>query len=63
MRNLFALLLMISLTPAVAALVGCGEEKPDPRSRPDFVDTSDPSKIQMLPSNPNQPANQPAKQP
>ncbi len=27
--------------------VGCGESKPDPRSRPDFVDTSDPTKVQM----------------
>lgn len=31
---------------------GCGESKPDPRDRPDFVDTSDPSKLDLLPALP-----------
>ncbi len=39
-------LLIAGLFMLVCA-VGCGESKPDPRSRPDFVDTSDPTKVQM----------------
>jgi hypothetical protein len=27
------------------SFAGCGKSKPDPRDRPDFVDTSDPSAI------------------
>jgi hypothetical protein len=30
------------------ALPGCsGQSKPDPRTRPDFVDTTDPSKVSL----------------
>jgi hypothetical protein len=43
MRRLCALLLFAVL------VVGCGEKKEDPTKRPGFQDTSDPSKIQMLP--------------
>ena len=28
-------------------LTGCGEKKPDPRTQPGFVDTTDPSKVTM----------------
>ncbi len=45
MRRLFALLLLAVL------VVGCGEEKEDPTKREGFIDTSDPSKIQMMPPN------------
>ncbi len=48
MRRLFALLLLAVL------VVGCGEKKEDPTKRPGFQDTSDPSKIQMLPPDANQ---------
>jgi hypothetical protein len=40
MRRVFALLLLL---PCLLPVFGCGGGKPDPRSRPDFVDTTDPS--------------------
>jgi hypothetical protein len=47
MRRIFMLLLTFSAL--LMPCVGC-ESKPDPRDRPDFVDTSDPSKVGgMLP--------------
>jgi len=33
----------------VVAVTGCAKKRPDPKARPDFVDTSDPSKVQMKP--------------
>jgi hypothetical protein len=42
MSKLVALLLLLLL---MLPLAGCGSSKPDPRDRPDFVDTSDPSSI------------------
>jgi hypothetical protein len=40
MRPLFAVL---TLCFTVLSVIGCGgESKPDPRDRPDFIDTSDP---------------------
>lgn len=41
MRYLLGGLLILVCT------AGCGESKPDPRNRPDFVDTTDPSKVTM----------------
>jgi hypothetical protein len=46
MRRIFALLLLAVL------VVGCGEKKEDPTKKEGFIDTSDPSKIQMMPPNP-----------
>ncbi len=43
MRRLFALLLLAVL------VAGCGEKKEDPTKQEGFIDTSDPTKIQMLP--------------
>ncbi len=37
------LALLLVLLPCLMAVPGCGGGKPDPRSRPDFVDTTDPS--------------------
>jgi len=45
MRGVFALLLCLLLVP----YVGCGGGKPDPRDRPDFVDTTDPGSV-VVPS-------------
>jgi hypothetical protein len=42
MRRVLVLLLLV---PLFAFVVGCGESKPDPRERADFVDTSDPSTV------------------
>jgi hypothetical protein len=39
------LILALMLLCFSISLAGCGESKPDPRSRPDFVDTSDPSAV------------------
>jgi hypothetical protein len=51
MKKCLSLLLLAGF---VAAL-GCAKE-PDPRSRPDFVDTSDPSKVmETMKQPPNQP--------
>jgi hypothetical protein len=36
------LLVLILLVPGCLACVGCGGQ-PDPRDRPDFVDTTDPN--------------------
>jgi hypothetical protein len=41
----FAILSVLLL--GAACLTGCGEKKPDPRERPDFVDTTDPSKVSL----------------
>lgn len=38
---------LLALALVSVSLSGCGEKKPDPRDRPDFVDTSDPSKTSM----------------
>ena len=46
MRRTFALLMLAVL------IVGCGEKKEDPTKREGFIDTSDPTKIQMMPPNP-----------
>ncbi len=43
MRRLFAFLLLAVL------ISGCAEKKEDPKKREGFIDTSDPSKIQMVP--------------
>ena len=42
-------LLLLSLVA-----IGCGEDKPDPREQPGFVDTTDPSKVMGLPADPNE---------
>lgn len=33
--------------PFLYATSGCGPSKPDPRDRPDFVDTSDPGSVSL----------------
>jgi hypothetical protein len=44
------LMLLVACSALLTPFVGCGQSKPDPRKRPDFVDTSDPSKVGgMLP--------------
>ena len=43
------LCLLLAAFTAGPVLVGCGEKRPDPREREDFVDTSDPSKLKMKP--------------
>ena len=43
MRRLFAFLLLAVL------IVGCGEKKEDPTKKEGFIDTSDPSTVQMPP--------------
>jgi hypothetical protein len=47
----FVAFMVLSLACSLPALSGCGGRKPkeDPKSRPDFVDTSDPSKVEMKP--------------
>ena len=48
---------------SVVSLAGCGgEKKPDPRTRPDFVDTTDPTKVTM-PALPQQGGGPPGAQP
>ncbi|HUY90702.1 MAG TPA: hypothetical protein VMV10_18355 [Pirellulales bacterium] len=48
---------------ALACLTGCGgEKKPDPRQRPDFVDTTDPTKV-MMPALPKPGGGPPGAQP
>lgn len=42
------LCLLLAAFTAGPVLVGCNK-RPDPRENPDFVDTSDPSKVQMKP--------------
>lgn len=42
MRRIFAWLMLL---PLMFLLIGCGGGTPDPRDRPDFVDTSDPSAV------------------
>ncbi len=42
MRRIFAWLMLL---PLMFPLMGCGSSTPDPRQRPDFVDTSDPSTV------------------
>jgi hypothetical protein len=54
MRRLFALLLLAVL------VAGCGEKQEDPTKREGFIDTSDPTKIQMLPPNAQDTGKQPA---
>lgn len=46
-----ASLLLLFLAISLPHLSGCakGKEREDPRNNPDFVDTSDPSKLQMKP--------------
>lgn len=39
------LLVLLMLLLPVAATAGCGQSKPDPRQRPDFVDTSNPDTV------------------
>ena len=57
MRVVFALILSLLLLP----YAGCGGGKPDPRDRPDFVDTSDPSKVLVPAAEPGKtPAQPPA---
>jgi hypothetical protein len=46
MRKFVALMLLLV---TMAPFAGC-ETKEDPRERPDFVDTSDPNKVQMPPT-------------
>jgi PBP1b-binding outer membrane lipoprotein LpoB len=54
MRRLFALLLLAVL------VAGCGEKKEDPTKREGFIDTSDPTKIQMLPPDARKTGEKPA---
>ena len=35
-------------------VLGCAEDKPDPREQPGFIDTTDPSKVMALPTDPNE---------
>ena len=42
MRILLILLLCLPMCG-----VGCGQSKPDPRDREDFVDTTDPSMVEL----------------
>lgn len=44
MRSFVALLALASVS---LSLSGCGESKPDPRDRPDFIDTSDPGSTSL----------------
>ena len=41
------LIVLMIASPFMAFASGCGNGKPDPRDRPDFVDTSDPSKTSL----------------
>jgi hypothetical protein len=45
MRGVFALLFCLVLVP----YVGCGGGRPDPRERPDFVDTAADPKAAVVP--------------
>ena len=46
LKSITALSFLIVI--AGIALPGCGgQSKPDPRTRPDFVDTTDPSKVSL----------------
>ena len=39
-------LVLLMLLPLMGSVIGCGESKPDPRERADFVDTSsDPNAV------------------
>ena len=53
MRSVFVLLMLL-LSLVVLPCLGCGKGKPDPRDRPDFVDTSsDPMAVGGLSEDPN----------
>jgi hypothetical protein len=56
------LVLLLVLAPACLAVVGCGS-KPDPRDRPDFVDTSTNPSAAADALNADRPANAPAPKP
>lgn len=46
----FVAFMVLSLACSLPALSGCAKKRPEvDKSRPDFVDTSDPSKVQMKP--------------
>jgi hypothetical protein len=48
MKVRLAVCLLLGLF-ALPVVLGCGSDRPDPKDNPDFVDTSDPSKVQMKP--------------
>ncbi len=39
------ILMVLILLCFPLSFAGCGQSRPDPRERPDFVDTSDPSAV------------------
>ena len=47
--------LCFALVMVAMVVVGCQKERPDPRKQEGFVDTSDPSKVMGLSSDPNKP--------
>lgn len=42
-------LLLFAFAAVICPVLGCGESAPDPRDNPNFVDTSDPTALPMIP--------------